>query len=79
MNNEQLPSLLAVINPRIIGMLMDDRKLDNKRAGKIFYNSELYAMLENEGSKLWHLSAETLYDLLEQELTTGKIDYPEEA
>jgi hypothetical protein len=33
MNSEQLPALLAVINPRIIGMLMDSRKLDNKRAG----------------------------------------------
>jgi hypothetical protein len=78
MNSEQLPSLLAVINPRIIDMLMDNRKLNNKHAGKMFYNSDLYAMLENEESKLWHLSAETLYDLLEQELITGKIDYPEE-
>jgi hypothetical protein len=79
MNSEQLSSLLAVITPRIIGMLMDNRKLDNIRAGNMLYNSGLYAMLENEESKLWHLSAETLYDLLEQELTTGKIDYPEEA
>lgn len=79
MNYEQLPSLLAVINPRIIGMLMDNRKLDNKCAAKMFYNSDLYAMLENEESKLWHLSAETLYDLLEQELSTGEINYPEEA
>jgi hypothetical protein len=36
MNSEQLPSLLALINRRIIGMLMDNRKLDNKRAGKMF-------------------------------------------
>ena len=78
MNGEQLPSLLAVIDPRIIQMLMDNRKFDNKYAGKIFYNSELYVMLENEESKLWHLSAETLYDLLEQELKTGEIVYPEE-
>ncbi|GHV10094.1 hypothetical protein FACS189485_23060 [Spirochaetia bacterium] len=41
-------------------------------------NSNLYEMLENEESKLWHLSAETLYSLLEQELTNGVIQYPEE-
>ena len=35
--------------------------------------------VENEESKLRHLSTETLYDLLEQELTTGKIDYPEDS
>ncbi|MDR1649965.1 MAG: hypothetical protein LBR71_06860 [Synergistaceae bacterium] len=79
MNSAQLPSLLAVINPRVIQTLMNNRGVNSKEAGRAFYNSELYAMLENEESKLWHLSAETLYDLLEQELNTGKIDYPEEA
>jgi hypothetical protein len=78
MNNEQLPSLLSIINPRIIQLLMNNRGINTKEAGRLFYNAELYAMLENEESKLWHLSAETLYDLLEQELNTGKIDYPEE-
>jgi hypothetical protein len=35
--------------------------------------------LEDEESKLWHLSYPILYDLLEEELTTGKIiNWPEE-
>jgi hypothetical protein len=79
MNDEKLSALLSFIAPRIIQFLMDRRETDNKQAAKILYNSELYAMLEIEESKLWHLSAQTLYTLLEEELSTGKITYPEEA
>ena len=54
------------------------KKLSNIEAANMFYNSEVYAMLENESSKLWHLSPLTLYELLEEELETGRINYPEE-
>jgi len=58
---------------------MENRKLTNIEAVNLFYNSELYEMLENEASKLWHLSPLTLYELFEEELNTGNINYPEEA
>ena len=58
---------------------MDHKNLTNIEAVQLFYNSDLYATLENEASKLWHLSALTLYELLDEELTTGFIKYPEEA
>jgi hypothetical protein len=57
---------------------MDNRKLTNIEATTLFYNSALYAMLENEASKLWHLSSLTLYELFEEDLATGSINYPEE-
>jgi hypothetical protein len=38
----------------------------------------LYNTLEIEETKLWHLSALTLYALLDEELTTGRITWPEE-
>jgi hypothetical protein len=79
MNVEKLNALLAVLNPAIVQLIMKNKGLDNIRATKLLYNSELYAMLENESSKLWHLSALTLYELLEEELSIGKINYPEEA
>ncbi|MCL2186972.1 MAG: hypothetical protein FWB86_14155 [Treponema sp.] len=79
MTNEKLSALLAVMNPSIIQLIIDNRKLTNIEATNIFYKSLLYAMLENESSKLWHLSPITLYELLEEELNTGNINYPEEA
>ncbi|GHV73596.1 hypothetical protein AGMMS49940_08980 [Spirochaetia bacterium] len=78
MSQEKLSALLAVIVPAILKPLMERRSIDSKKAADILYNSNLYEMLENEESKLWHLSAETLYSLLEQELANGVIQYPEE-
>jgi hypothetical protein len=79
MSGEKLTVMLELIIPQVIQLIMDNKKLSNKEAADLLYNSELYEMLEKEESKLWHLSAPTLYSLLEEEITTGKITYPEEA
>jgi hypothetical protein len=78
MTPEKLSALLAILNPVVVQLIMDNRKLTNIEATTLFYNSALYAMLENEASKLWHLSPLTLYELFEEELTTASINYPEE-
>ena len=79
MTTEKLSALLSILNPAVIKIIIDTKGLTNIEATELFYNSALYAMLENEESKLWHLSPLTLYELLEEELTTGTINYPEEA
>ena len=79
MTPEKLSALLAILNPPVVQLIMDNRKLTAIEAAAMFYNSALYAMLENEASKLWHLSPLTLYELFEEELATGSINYPEEA
>ena len=79
MKDEKLSALLTLINPSIIQLIMENKDLSNIEATKLFYNSELYAMMENEASKLWHLSPLTLYELFEEEQETGNINYPEEA
>ena len=79
MNAEKLSALLSILNPAIIQLIIKNKGLTNIEATKLFYNSEVYAMMENEESKLWHLSPLTLYELFEEELTTGNIKYPEEA
>ena len=78
MDEKKLTVMLELIIPQVIQLIMDNRKLSNKNATDLFYNSEVYAMLEKEESKLWHLSALTLYNLLDEEITMGKITYPEE-
>ena len=59
--------------------MMEDCDVDDEKAAEIFYSSELYKGLEYEKTKLWHLSAEALYEMLQEELNTGSITYPEEA
>ncbi|GHU41652.1 hypothetical protein FACS1894190_10010 [Spirochaetia bacterium] len=78
MTNEQLSGLLTIIDNQIISLIIERCKADYKKAAELLYTSTLYAKLEDEQTKLWHLSAETLYDLLDEELKTGKITYPEE-
>ena len=49
---------------------------ENAAITKLF-NSELYAILEQEDTKVWHYSTHMLYSLLEQEEKTGKIEFPD--
>jgi hypothetical protein len=77
MSSEKLSALLTLLNPAVIKIIMKNKNLTSIEATKLFYNSDLYAMLEKEASKLWHLSPLTLYELFEEELTTGIINYPE--
>jgi hypothetical protein len=78
MSDEKHSALLTILNPAVIKLIMDNKNISNIEATKLFYNSDLYEMLENEATKLWHLSSVTLYELFEEEIATGKINYPEE-
>jgi hypothetical protein len=50
-----------------------------REAFELLYTSFLYSKLEQEQTKLWHLSPVTLANLLNEELETGSICFPEEA
>jgi hypothetical protein len=78
MSQEQLNVTLTFITPGIIQLLMNNRKITLDAASMMLYNSKLYKLLEDEKTKLWHLSYPILYDMLEEELSTGKITFPEE-
>jgi hypothetical protein len=67
-----------MITPGIIVLLIEKHKLPLEEAADILYNSQLYKVLEDEKTKMWRLGYPILYDLLEEELTTGKITFPEE-
>ena len=71
-------SVIAMITPGILKLLMENRNIDLNKAVEILYNSKLYEALEDETTKLWRLGYPILYDMLDEELTTGKITFPEE-
>ena len=77
-NQENLNTLLTLITPGIIQLLAETRNISSEAAASILYNSKLYNLLEDEKTKLWRLSYLLLYDMLEEELTTGEITFPEE-
>ena len=78
MDKKSISPVIAIITPGIIKLLMENRKLDLEEASGILYNSLLYQTLEDEETKPWRLGYPLLYDLLDEELSTGKITFPEE-
>ena len=60
-------------------IIIDGDIKSDEKAAEMFYPSALFAALEDEHTKLWHLSAHALFEMFQEELQTGKITYPEEA
>jgi len=71
--------MMEMLVPQVVALISERKGISAREAIGLFYASALYERLEEEETKLWRLSAQTLYDLFEEELTTGKITYPEEA
>ena len=74
-------SKYAAILPLIVGGLtskiVEETGVSEDEAFEKLYNSELYAFLENEETKVWYYSVPMLYDLYYEEITTGKLVLPE--
>jgi hypothetical protein len=79
MTKIEFKATLQMLVPMIIQTIMEKKELPVVDAIKLLYLSRLYIKLEIESTKLWHLSPLALYELLEMELETGNIIYPEEA
>ncbi len=70
-------SLIPYKISEIISLITEKNKSDFTVALKYLYSSELYNCLSDEATKLWHLSAEKLFDMLENEKKHGKFQYPD--
>jgi hypothetical protein len=79
MDSGKFSMILAMLVPQVVALIVKHKEISAREAIEVFYTSALYERLEEEETKLWHLSAPTLYDLFDEELTTGEITYPEEA
>jgi len=80
MDPKKFSAMLAVlISPAVVAILADHLKIDEVAALEKFMTSSLYAALSDEGQKLWHYSPELLASLAEEEFSTGKFIYPQEA
>ncbi|MDR2505871.1 MAG: hypothetical protein LBD16_07185 [Oscillospiraceae bacterium] len=76
---DSIKGVLELIVPRLIGLIMDRLAIEEQEAFTRLYSSQLYAQLERDETKLWHLSVPALFELFNEEQQTGRITYPEEA
>jgi hypothetical protein len=79
MTKIEFKATLQMLIPMIIQTIIEKNKVTAITAVKSLYTSALYEKLEVESTKLWHLSPLALYELLEMEIKTGKLIFPEEA
>jgi hypothetical protein len=79
MIDTQFKATLEMLIPLVIREIMKSRNIGEKEAFEMLYSSFLYSKLETESTKLWHLSQLTLANLLNEEIETGTINFPEEA
>jgi len=75
----EFKATLEMLIPLIIKEIIKSRNIGEREAFELLYSSLLYSKLEMESTKLWHLSQLTLANLLNEELETGTITFPEEA
>ena len=79
MNRRKFESVLILLVPQVIEKIVLSSNIDELEAAKLFYNSKLYALLEDEETKLWHLSPMMLATMFAEEQATGDFTIPEEA
>jgi len=79
MTDIQFKATLEMLIPLVIREIMKSRSISEQEAFEMLYSSFLYSKLEIEDTKLWHLSQLTLANLLNEEIETGTIKFPEEA
>ena len=78
MSEEKFSAVIGLIVPKIIRLITENYPYDEVRAAQEFYRTEVYALLEQEETKLWHFSPLTLYNMFDEEKRTGSFDIPEE-
>ena len=67
MNPNQFAAIMPYISADLVEMIAEKENISENAAITKLFNSELYAILEQEDTKVWHYSTHMLYSLLEQE------------
>lgn len=79
MDQKKFEAILMLLVPQVIHLIAAAYSYDEVTASKAFYRSKVYSFLEQEDTKLWHLSALTLFHMFDEETQTGTFTFPEEA
>ena len=78
MNDKSFTAVLGIIVPEIVHRISENYSCDEVAATEEFYASKVYALLEQEETKLWHFSPLTLFNMYDEERNTGSFSFPEE-
>ena len=77
MSQEQFAAILPCITDDFASVISKRLNISEIEAVTKLYRSRLYALLEQEDTKIWHYSTDMLFHLFEQEGQTGMLDFPD--
>ena len=77
MTKEQFCGIMPLISSDLIAMISKEEHICLEEAMKRLYMSELYAMLEQEETRVWHYSTHMLYFLFKNEQEKGVLEFPD--
>lgn len=78
MEKQKFEAVLTILVPQVIRLITEHYPCDEVTASIEFYESEVYSSLEQEDTKVWHLSPLTLFNMFDEEKKTGTFTFPEE-
>ena len=78
MKEDKFSAVMGILVPQVIQLIIENYAYDELTAANEFYISNLYAFLEQEDTKLWHLSPLTLFNMFDEEKKCGSFTFPEE-
>ena len=76
MDKAKFDALLPFIVTALIKKTIGYKKMSEDEVFSRLYGSQLYSYLEDEETKVWHYSADKLFLLFDEEITTGKFELP---
>ncbi len=77
MDENKLIGILPMITSALAAKISENENISEDAAISKLYKSKLYNMLENENTTVWQFSVTKLFELYQEEMATGSIDFPE--
>lgn len=78
MEAEKFSAVMGILVEQVVHLMVEKYPYDEITASREFYDSKVYALLEQEDTKLWHFSPLTLFHMFDDEKNTGSFELPEE-
>ncbi len=77
MDKNKFDAIFPIIIASLADKIMTEYNMPEDTALMNLYETELYAVLENEETKVWQYSVEKLFDLYKNEKQNGSLELPE--
>ena len=77
MDKARFEALLPLIVTALLKKIIEQKKISEDEAFSALYGSGLYMALDDEETKVWHYSVEKLFQLFDEEMSTGSLELPE--